>query len=207
MIIQFFNHLEKEFLLDINFLSTFKIETILTESLKMKKTLILFILIITSISYSQISTLEEKTNAYIIETLNQKKYSSDFGPNPLLVIDGKPITKENLSEFSNLKPENIDDVNSISKSSGSGEVIWGENAKDGVLLIKTNLVNYSESTNLQNSKILFILDNKIITSEEAYAIDAVKDIETVTVYKNSNKFQDINNEEYDGIMILVSKVK
>lgn len=173
----------------------------------MKKILILFILIITSTSYSQISTFAETTNTYIIELLNQKKYSSDFGSNPLLVIDGKPIVKENLSEFVNLKPENIDDVNSISKSSGIGEVIWGENAADGVLMIKTNLVTYSESNSSKNSKILFILDNKIITKEEAYAINAEKDIETITVYKNSNKFQDINNEEFDGIMILVSKVK
>ncbi|WP_291138760.1 hypothetical protein [Flavobacterium sp. UBA7663] len=173
----------------------------------MKKILILIILTITINSYSQISTFEEKTNNYIIEFLKQKKYSDDLGTNPLLVIDGKPTSKENLYQYAILKPENIDDINSISKSSGTGEVIWGENAKDGVLMIKTNLVKYSESTDAQNSKILFILDNKIITKEEAYSIDAGKDIQTATVYKNSNKFLVLHNEEFDGIIVLVSKVK
>lgn len=173
----------------------------------MKKILILIILTITINSYSQISTFEEKTNNYIIEFLKQKKYSDDLGTNPLLVIDGKPTSKENLYQYASLKPENIDDINSISKSSGTGEVIWGENAKDGVLIIKTNLVKYSESPDAQNSKILFILDNKIITKEEAYSIDAGKDIQTATVYKNSNKFLVLHNEEFDGIIVLVSKVK
>ena len=173
----------------------------------MKKILILIISVISINSYSQISTFEEKTNTYIIEFLKQKKYSVDLGINPLLVIDGKPISKENLTQYVRLKPENIDDINSISKSSGTGEVIWGENAKDGVLMIKTNLVKYSESPDAQNSKVLFILDNKIITREQAYAIDAGKDIQTATVYKNSNKFLVMNNEEFDGIIVLVSKVK
>jgi len=173
----------------------------------MKKILILIISVISLNSYSQISSFEEKTNTFIIDFLKQKKYSVDLGNNPLLVIDGKPISKENQSQYISLKPENIDDINSISKSSGTGEVIWGENAKDGVLMIKTNLVKYSESPDAQNSKVLFILDNKIITREQAYAIDAAKDIQTATVYKNSNKFLVMNNEEFDGIIVLVSKVK
>ena len=173
----------------------------------MKKILILIISAITINSYSQISTFEKETNTYIIDFLKQKKYSDDLGINPLLVIDGKPISKENLSQYVSLKPENIDDINSISKSSGTGEVIWGENAKDGVLMIKTNLIIYSESQDAQNSKVLFILDNKIITREQAYAIDAGKDIQTATVYKNSNKFLVMNDEEFDGIIVLVSKVK
>ena len=74
-------------------------------------------------------------------------------------------------------------------------------------LHKTKLVKYSESSDAQNSKVLFILDNKIITKEQAYAIDAGKDIQTATVYKNSNKFLVMNNEEFDGIIVLVSKVK
>lgn len=173
----------------------------------MKKILILIILTITCNSYSQISSFEEKTNSYITEFLKQKKNSDDFGSNPLLVIDGKPLLKENLSQFISLKPEDIDDLNSISKSSGTGEVIWGENARDGVLMIKTKLVKYSESSDAQNSKVLFILDNKVITREQAYAIDAGKDIQTATVYKNSNKFVVMNNEKFDGIIVLVSKVK
>ena len=173
----------------------------------MKKILILIILTITCNGYSQISSFEEKTNLYITEFLKQKKYTNDLGSNPLLVIDGKPILKENLSQFISLKPEDIDDLNSISKSSETGEVIWGENARDGVLMIKTKLVKYSESPDAQNSKVLFILDNKIITREQAYAIDAGKDIQTATVYKNSNKFLVMNNEEFDGIIVLVSKVK
>lgn len=173
----------------------------------MKKIFILIISTIAINSYSQISIFGEKTNTHIIEFLKQKKYSDDLGSNPLLVIDGKPISKENLSQYVSLKPENMDDVNSISKSSGTGEVIWGENAKDGVLMIKTNLVKYSESPDAQNSKVLFILDNKIITREQAYEIDAGKDIQTATVYKNSNKFLVLDNEEFDGIIVLVSKAK
>lgn len=173
----------------------------------MKKIVILIILTITCNSYSQISSFEEKTNSFINEFLNQKKYSDDFGPHPLLVIDGRPILKENLPEFIRLKPENIEDLNSISKSSGTGEVIWGENARDGVLMIRTKLVKHSESTDAENSNVLFILDNKIITKEQAHAIDAGKDIQTATVYKNSNKFVVMNNEEFDGIIVLVSKVQ
>lgn len=173
----------------------------------MKKVIILLILGVAFKSYGQVSSFDEKTNAHIVEFLKQKKYTLDFGSNPLIVIDGKPILKENLSNFINLKPEDINDVNSISKSSGTGEVIWGENATDGVLMIRTNLVKYTESTDAQNSKILFILDNKKISREQAYAIDAGKDIETATVYKNSNKFLLFTNEEFDGIIVLVSKTK
>ena len=188
-----------------NHLRQFKNKSLKTEP--MKKILILLIATITCNSYSQISSFDEKTNAFITEFLQQKNYSDDFGSSPLLVIDGKPISKETLSQYINLKPEDIDDLNSIGKSSGTGAVIWGENAKDGVLMIKTNIVDYSESLGAQNSKILFILDNIIITKEQAYAIDAGKDIQTVTVYKNSNKFLVMNNEEFDGIIVLVSKVK
>jgi hypothetical protein len=173
----------------------------------MKKTLLLLITLIAFNSNAQVSKFEEKTNSYITEFLKQKKYSDDFGLNPLLVIDGKPIVNETISKYSNLKPENIVDVNSISKSSGTGQVIWGDSAIDGVVMLKTNLVNYAESKDAQNSKVLFILDNKIITKEQAYSIDAGKDILTATVYKNSNKFLLFNNEEFDRIIVLVSKPK
>ncbi len=174
----------------------------------MKRILFIIIMAITYNSYSQISSFDEGTNLYIIEFLKNKKQPDDFGTNPLLVIDGKPILKENMSKFINLKSENITDINSISKKSETGKVIWGENAKDGVIFITTNFVEYPESSLVaENSMILFILDNKIISKEEAYALDPANDIQTATIYKNSNKFLLFNKEEYDGIIVFTSIAK
>ncbi len=173
----------------------------------MKKILTLLVIIIAFSSYSQITPFGNETNTYIRESLEKDKLIDDLGVNPLVVIDGKPLSSENLVTFKDLKSLEIDTISSIGKSSGTGEIIWGEIAKDGVILIKTNLVEYSDTMDSNTVRILFILDNKIISKEDAYAIDFSNDIQTVTVLKNSNKFIVLNNEEFEGIMILVSKVK
>ena len=173
----------------------------------MKNILFLFLFVLSSNVYSQVNSFAEDTNKVINEKFDSKKNAYTIQSEALLVIDGTPILKENLVDFKNLKPENIVEVNSISKESHTGEIIWGEKAKQGVVMITTNLLESPESPTAEKSEILFILDNSIISKEQAYAIDAGKDIETIIVYKNANKFRLFNGDRYDGILVFTSKVK
>ena len=173
----------------------------------MKNILVLLIFILTLNAHSQVKSFSEDTNKRINAKLEEKKNSYIIHPEALFVIDGKPVLKENLADFKNLMPENIVDVNSISEDSHTGEIIWSEHAKKGVVMITTNLIKYPESPTADKSQILFVLDNKIISKEDAYAINAAKHIETIIVYKNANKFRLFNGDEYDGILVFTSKVK
>ena len=173
----------------------------------MKKILFTLILVITYNSYSQISSFEEKTNSYINNFLKKNNRPSDFGTTPLIVLDGKPIVKEKLSELKNLRSENIVNIYTFDKTSETGKAIWGEHAADGVLLILTNLTEDQHYPDIKDSKILFVLDNKIITKEQAYALNPSEDTQDRTIYIIGSKFLLFNNEEYDGIMVLTSKVK
>ena len=173
----------------------------------MKKTLFILTLVLTYSSYSQITLFNEKTNTYVNNFLKQNNRPSDFGLNPLVILDGKPIVNDKIALFENLKSENIANINTFNKASETGKAIWGDYAEDGVLLISTILSENSGTPNLKDSKILFILDNKIITKEQAYALNPSEEVQEITVYKNGVKFLLFNNEEYDGIMVMTSKTK
>ena len=158
-------------------------------------------------SYSQVTLFNEKTNTSVNDLIKQNKQPSDFGENPLVVLDGKTIVKDKSKILKSLKSENIANINTFNKASETGKAIWGEQAEDGVLLISTTLTKNSVSPNSKDSKILFILDNKIITKEQAYALNPAEDVQDIKIYNMGFKFSLFNNEEYDGIMVLTSKTK
>ncbi|MVO10273.1 hypothetical protein GOQ30_13955 [Flavobacterium sp. TP390] len=173
----------------------------------MKKTFFIITFILTYSSYSQVTLFNEKTNTSVNDLIKQNNQPSDFGETPLVVLDGKPIEKDKSKILKSLKSEIIANINTFNKTSETGKAIWGEQAEDGVLLISTTLTKNTVSPNSKDSKILFILDNKIISKEQAYALNPAEDVQDIKIYNMGSKFLLFNNEEYDAIMVLTSKTK
>jgi len=174
--------------------------------MKILRSMILIIITnLTLVCNAQITVFDDDTNLFIIEFLKEKKIENDFVTDPLYLLDGKPIMFENISELSDLNFKEIIGINTMSKNSGIGEAIWGDFAKEGVMIIKTNKVIYPEMPSNDDCDILFMLDNKIISKEQAIALDAPKDIQTVTIYKSSIRYQLLDGDGYHGIIVMVSK--
>lgn len=67
---------------------------------------------------------------------NNVFFSDDGDKNPLFILDGKEVTKD---QFANLKPDSIESVTVLKDKSAIKK--YGEKAKDGVIIIKTKKKN------------------------------------------------------------------
>jgi len=168
----------------------------------MKNFLIASIALLSANCFSQINSLNEKTNTKINSLLAQKEGAINSKRQPLLVIDGKPVLKNALADVK-LMPENI--INAIAMNEKTGSAIWGSDASEGVVLIKTNQVKPPPFKTMEESIILYVYDDKIIPKEEADKLDTVNNIAAIDIYKEYGTYRLFDDREYDAIMIVRSK--
>lgn len=167
----------------------------------MRKIVLFGILILAGQMSAQVNTFSKEANAEINKRLESQKATFDASLSPLIVVDGKPV---NGSEAGTLKASEIETVSTMPKSNTTGMVIWGEKARDGVVLVRTKAGSAKAGKNPDKSKILYIKDAEIISETEMQDTNP-DNIKSVSVYKEPGRFRMFNGSEYDGVIAIVTK--
>ena len=162
----------------------------------------------TSNRYVLLDNNEDKD--FLKELIKEYKQTLGILNKPIIVLDGipyryshelkekpLPITKSDIKEINVLK-------NKV------GRRIYGEFAKDGVILIttktkeETKVKPTNSESDFYDKKILFIVDGKTVERKVALSLDP-NDIETLTVIKKKESILEYTSEEYDGVIIIETK--
>src|SRR5690554_3654032 len=111
----------------------------------------------------------EKNVEIIVRGFDGKK-------NPLVIVDGKKITHD---EFQEIKPENIESV-SVLKNKSAVDV-YGEEGKDGVILITTKkkpIIRSNDNVNLDG--VLIVIDGEKMDSDFKLSSIIPEEIESIS---------------------------
>ena len=82
--------------------------------------------------------------------------------------------------------------------------IYGEQSLNGVLLIETKPFQERAVKSISDSKVLYLLNGKIITQVELEKINPNK-IESVDVIKDKKEIAKYTTDEYDGVVLVKLK--
>jgi len=147
-----------------------------------------------------------KDKTFLIASIKELAKKGEISHKPLIVIDGipyrfdvelkdkrLPLSKKDIQQVDRLKEE-------------VGMKIYGAYAKGGVLLITTKSysIKKSQPVDLDKSRILILLDDKVISKSEMDKIDA-NEIESIDVVKDKEKVKQYTSENYDGVVVIHMK--
>lgn len=136
----------------------------------------------------------EKNVEIIVRGFDGKK-------NPLVIVDGKKITHD---EFQEIKPENIKSV-SVLKNKSAVDV-YGEEGKDGVILITTKknvIIRSHDNVNLD--EVLIVIDGERM--DRNFKLNSIipEEIESISVLKNKSAVDLYGEEGANGVVIIEKK--
>jgi TonB-dependent SusC/RagA subfamily outer membrane receptor len=149
---------------------------------------------------------KEKDAVVKVSDKQNFKLTNKNGTEPLYVIDGKITTGEVLSKLS---PNQIESVDVLKDNSAT--VLYGEQGKNGVVLIKTK-----KTTSLlsDNSAITFkrktkeeplYVVNDVITTTQAVEKIIPSEIESVDVLKDNTATELYGDKGKNGVIIIKTK--
>ncbi len=136
----------------------------------------------------------EKNVEIIVRGFDGKK-------NPLVIVDGKKITHD---EFQEIKSENIESV-SVLKNKSAVDV-YGEEGKDGVILITTKkkpIIRSNDNVNLDG--VLIVIDGEKMDSDFKLSSIIPEEIESISVLKNKSAVDLYGEEGANGVVIIEKK--
>ena len=145
-----------------------------------------------------------KDSKFLINTIKKSSASGEVKRKPIIVIDGKPYRYdyELKTEGLQISKKDIKQIDILKKD--VGVEIYGEYAKDGVIIVTTKSSSSNDSKPYNDSKVLILLENKEISQSEMEAIDP-NDVESIEVIKNKEKVKSFTSEDYDGVVIIHMK--
>ncbi|MBO9633689.1 MAG: TonB-dependent receptor plug domain-containing protein, partial [Chitinophagaceae bacterium] len=148
------------------------------------------------------------TNSKVVE--RPKRLTLNVGDKePLVMLDGKAIP---YAEVSNIPPNNISHINVLKDAAAVS--VYGEKAKDGVILITTKgSVEISKkqddnfADNICNLDALIFIDGKKVPCQEARSfLKANKEkVASVEVYKGADKVKKATGEDAPNAIIIKTK--
>jgi TonB-dependent SusC/RagA subfamily outer membrane receptor len=127
--------------------------------------------------------------------------------NPLYIVDGKKVTKEELNK---LNTNDIESVNFIKDKEALKP--YGKDGENGVILVTTkkkatgNKIADEHKTNELPKDVLYIVDGKKVTIEEANKINP-NDIEAINVLKDKSATAVYGEDGKNGVIIITTKKK
>lgn len=142
-------------------------------------------------------------NQRLVELLTKLKKEQTIKNNPVVVINEKVVGKDELKRLKIFNSE-IVEIAVIEKNKADMKKIYGDQSKNGIILITTKPIHDIISKNTTKSTILFILDGKPISKEQMEKI-STNNIKTVTVIKDKKKILKYSKESYDGVVIIEMK--
>lgn len=170
----------------------------------MYKVLTLVILLSGCVSNRYLLTDNGKDSKFLIEKIKEAQRTGDISKKPIIVVDGIPhrFDKELKQNRLQLAKKDIKQVDVLKKEMGLK--IYGEAAKDGVLLITTKASAKQGSEPIVSTKVLILLEDREISKSEMDKINP-NDIESIDVIKDSDKVKQYTTGDYDGVVIIHMK--
>jgi hypothetical protein len=173
--------------------------------MRIKYIIILAILFISCFSNIKAQTGDLNSNDSITQYISILESESKITDTPLLVIDGFAIDYEDYQDKNPpLSKFDIKQIDYLSKDSKTAINIYGDRAKGGVLLITTNSIQEKSTKTIDESKVLFLVGDRMISKEELEKINP-DDIESIEVIKEKDAVKKITEDNYDGVVIITMK--
>jgi len=143
---------------------------------------------------------------FLIEFIKELSDRGELSKHPLLVVDGVPkrYKVELKNEKLQLSKEQIASMDRMQQN--TAEEIYGEPAKEGVLLITTKAKEYEKNMPFNKDKVLFIVEDQEYSYEELIKINP-DDIASITVIKGKKDMKPYTTEDYEGVVIIHLKEK
>ncbi len=168
----------------------------------MKKITLLILLFIAYSGISQQYLLKDDTvdKNYLASFIEKNIEEGNIKPNPIIILNEMVLTSTELENF----PFSKDEILSLAILNKDSEKLietYGNNAKNGVVLIKTKKKNPKP---ISESQVLYILDGVVISESDIKNIDE-STIDTIQVLKDKSTMSEYNAANYDGIIIITSK--
>ena len=142
----------------------------------------------------------QRLSDYLNEEKNNEKLSTD----PLLIIDGYPYESIGLiNKDYNLYMDEIESILILEKN-GVAMDIYGEKAKNGVLLITTNRFERKFLNKALSGKTLFLLDGNEINLKQLVELETEK-MKSILIIKDKEEINNYTKDEYDSVVMIKSK--
>jgi len=138
--------------------------------------------------------------SFLVNTLKEAKSKGLISKKPIVVVDGVPYRYEHELKRSPLGFSKSEIMHIEILKRDVGISIYGDFAKDGVVVITTN----RNQKPFDESKILILLEDKTITMQELESMDP-NDIESIEVIKNKEIIKNYTSKDYDGVIIINRK--
>lgn len=147
-----------------------------------------------------------KDKRFLIDAIKEASKTGEMSQKPMIVIDGIPYRydKELKNKRLQLTKNDIKQIDKVKKDVGIK--IYGDAAKEGLLLITTKSNFNKDSKSIDKSKVLILLEDREISKNEMDNINP-NDIESIDVIKDKEKVKQYTTENYDGVVIIHMKKK
>ena len=173
----------------------------------MKKEYIFLILLILFTGCSSRRYLlsdEENNRRYLIEYINKLSAQGDISKKPMIVIDGKPFRfdKELKNDRLPISQNDIGEIILLDREIGI--TMYGDYAKNGVLLIATKSYLDKKEPKKEDDRLYIIQDGKVITHDEMKRIDP-NEIAQIEVIRDRDKISQYTDGDYNVVLIIKMK--
>jgi hypothetical protein len=165
----------------------------------------LMMFLLTGCSYNRyLLTDKGRDKKFLIQTIKNSSNTGEIQKKPIIVLDGKPYryNYELKSQKLQISKNDIQKIEVLKKKVGIE--IYGDYARDGVIVLTTKTNSIKDSNTTGNSKVLILLEDKKISRNEMESINP-DDIDSIEVLKNTDKIKEYTAEDYDGVIIIHMK--
>lgn len=147
-----------------------------------------------------------KDKRFLLEAIKEASKTGEMSQKPMIIVDGIPYRydKELKNKRLQLTKNDIKQIDRVKKEVGIK--IYGDDAKEGLLLITTKSNSNKDSKSVDKSKVLILLEDREISKSEMDKINP-NDVESVDVIKDKEKVKQYTSESYDGVVIIHMKNK
>lgn len=174
----------------------------------MKNGILVVLVFLTFNTLSQSNLISDKSGnkTRILDFIKISIKEQKISQNPVIVLDEKVISANELSTFS-FSDEEIVSISVVSKEPTILNILYGEQSKNGVIMIVTKqfqktldeLGTKEKENELEN--VLYLLNGKKITKKELSKIETSK-IKSINVIKKPSEIAKYTSDSYNGVIII-----
>lgn len=164
--------------------------------------LLLTIFLLSSCSFNRyLLTDKGKDSKFLINTIKESSATGEINRKPIIVVDGKPYRYdyELKSGGLQLSKNDVQKLEIVKKEIGMQ--IYGDQAKDGVILLTTKSGSNTGGKSYNDSKVLIFLEDKVISQSEMETINP-DTIDSIEIIKDKETVKQYTSEDYDGVIVI-----
>lgn len=154
------------------------------------------------------------SNKYLLSDNSSKKnelkefvskliHEGKIEKNPVILLNEKVLTQNELKNLKILSSD-ISKMSVIKKGNAQMIEIYGKNSLNGIVMVETKPKELRYHNPSSKSKILYIVDGKILSESKLKKLDTNK-IDSLTVIKDKKEVSKYTKKKYDGVIVIVMK--